>query len=129
MDRAENVQRVHRAGADFALSISQVTAQLLGHKLFGEQFIAVEPRIRVFEATGKPFVGLSLGNARIAERSGCTVVAVERKNQTVTNLDAALTFHTAHAPLPRSSLVSACGSIHTIQLSFVVASAMPCLPS
>jgi Trk K+ transport system NAD-binding subunit len=92
VDRAENVQRVHRAGADFALSISQVTAQLLGHKLFGEQFIAVEPRIRVFEAAAAPFVGLTLGNARIAERSGCTVVAVERGQKTMTELDAAVEF-------------------------------------
>ncbi|PRQ04349.1 voltage-gated potassium channel [Enhygromyxa salina] len=92
VDRAENVQRVHRAGADFALSISQVTAQLLGHKLFGEQFIAIEPRIRVFEATAEPFVGLTLGNARILERTGCTVVAIERAKKTLTELGAGLTF-------------------------------------
>lgn len=92
VDRAENVQRVHRAGADFALSISQVTAQLLGHKLFGEQFIAVEPRIRVFEANSRPFAGLSLANARIAERTGCTVVAIERKQKTVTNVEPGLVF-------------------------------------
>lgn len=92
VDRAENIQRVHRAGADFALSISQVTAQLLGHKLFGEQFIAVEPRIRVFEATAEPFVGLTLANARIPERTGCTVVAIERHQKTVTDLGAKLAF-------------------------------------
>ena len=92
VDRAENVKRVHRAGADFALSISQVTAQLLGHKLFGEQFIAVEPRIRVFEAAAKPFAGLTLGNARIFERTGCTVIALERKNQTTTEVSASYTF-------------------------------------
>lgn len=83
---AENIQRVHRAGADFALSISQVTAQLLGHKLFGERFIAVEPRLRVFEAQGKPFAGMSLANARIPERTGCTLVAIERGQTSVTDL-------------------------------------------
>ncbi len=92
VDRAENVKRVHRAGADFALSISQVTAQLLGHKLFGEQFIAVEPRIRVFEATAAPFVGLTLGNARIFERTGCTVIALEHQQQATTELGAGYVF-------------------------------------
>ena len=92
VDRAENVQRVHSAGADFALSISQVTAQLLGHKLFGERFIAVEPRIRVFDASAAPFVGLSLGNARILERTSCTVIAVERDQETMTRLDPSMTF-------------------------------------
>lgn len=92
VDRAENVQRIYRAGADFALSISQVTAQLLGYKLFGDHFIASDPQIRVFEAKSRPLAGLTLGNARITERTGCTVVAVERKQKTLTNLDAALTF-------------------------------------
>lgn len=92
VDRAENVKRVHRAGADFALSISQVTAQLLGHKLFGEQFIAVEPRIRVFEASAAPFAGLTLGNARIFERTGCTVIAIEDKQATTTEIGAAYVF-------------------------------------
>ncbi|MFV8752532.1 potassium channel family protein [Nannocystaceae bacterium ST9] len=88
VDRAENVARIHRAGADFALSISQVTAQLLGHKLFGEQFIAVEPRIRVFEASGEPFVGQTLAAAKIPERSGCTVVALGRARKVVAELRA-----------------------------------------
>ncbi len=88
VDRAENVARIHRAGADFALSISQVTAQLLGHKLFGEQFIAVEPRIRVFEASGEPFVGKTLAAMKIPERSGCTVVAIGRAPEIVADLHA-----------------------------------------
>jgi Trk K+ transport system NAD-binding subunit len=92
VDRAENVARIYRAGADFALSISRVTAQLLGHKLFGEQFIAVEPRIRVFEAAAAPFAGLTLGNARIFERSGCTVIAIERQHQTTTEFGAGYVF-------------------------------------
>lgn len=88
VDRAENVERIHRAGADVALSISQVTAQLLGHKLFGERFVAVEPRIRVFEASGDPFVGQTLATARIPERSECTVVALGRKRQVVATVRA-----------------------------------------
>jgi Trk K+ transport system NAD-binding subunit len=92
VDRAENVARIHRAGADFALSTSQVTAQLLGHKLFGEHSIAVEPRIRVFEASAAPFVGLTLGNARIFERSGCTVIAIERDHATTTEIAASDVF-------------------------------------
>jgi Trk K+ transport system NAD-binding subunit len=92
VDRAENVKRIHRAGADFALSISEVTAQLLGHKLFGEQFVAAEPRIRVFEANATPFAGLTLANTRIFERTGCTVIALDRKQRTTTELGAGYVF-------------------------------------
>ena len=88
VDRAENVQRIHGAGADFALSISQVTAQLLGHKLFGEQFIAVEPRVRVFDAKATPFVDMTLRETRIFERCACTVVAIERGPEIEVHLSA-----------------------------------------
>ena len=111
VDRAENIQRVYRAGADHALSISQVTAQLLGHKLFGEQFIAVEPRIRVFEARGEPFASMSLGNIRITERTGCTLVAIERSQQTLTDLPADFRFH------PRDT-VYLCGSGEAVERFF-----------
>ncbi|NVB36452.1 NAD-binding protein [Pseudenhygromyxa sp. WMMC2535] len=97
VDRAENIQRVHRAGADFALSISQVTAQLLGHKLFGEHFIAIEPRMRVFEASAKGLSGLSLANARIAERTGCSVVAIERDGRVLTDIGPTLSFQVEDA--------------------------------
>lgn len=88
VERAENAPRVHRAGADFALSISQVTAQLLGHKLFGESFSGNEARIRVFEAGGEPFVGRTLAATQILERSGCTVIALGRARQVVAKIRA-----------------------------------------
>ncbi len=86
VDRVENIPRVHRAGADFAMSISQVTAQLLGHKLFGEQFVTVEPNIRVFEAQAAPLAGQGFSQARITERTGSTVVVVERAGRRITDL-------------------------------------------
>ena len=38
----ENVERLHGAGADFALSISQVTGQILARKLLGRQSVALD---------------------------------------------------------------------------------------
>lgn len=35
VNQADNVERIHRAGADFALSISQVSGQMLAKKLLG----------------------------------------------------------------------------------------------
>ena len=46
----------------------------------------------MFDASAKPFVGLTLGNARILERTGCTVIAVERGQETMTRMDADMTF-------------------------------------
>jgi voltage-gated potassium channel Kch len=35
VNRSENVERIHRAGASFALSISQVSGQMLAKRLLG----------------------------------------------------------------------------------------------
>lgn len=108
VDRAENIERVHRAGADHALSISQVTAQLLGYKLFGEHFAAAEPRMRVFDALAAPFAGLSLSNARLPERTGCTVVAVERRDHGETG--ETLTQVTSSDVLEEEDILYLCGA-------------------
>jgi Trk K+ transport system NAD-binding subunit len=40
VNRAENVERIYAAGADFALSISQVSGQLLAWRLLGKESVA-----------------------------------------------------------------------------------------
>jgi voltage-gated potassium channel Kch len=37
VNQSENVERIHRAGADFALSISQVSGEMLAHRLLGRR--------------------------------------------------------------------------------------------
>lgn len=81
VNRAEEVERIHAAGADFALSISQVASQLLGRQLFGEEFVSLEPEIRLARARAAHFEGLAPISPSIRERTGCFIVALERAGE------------------------------------------------
>ncbi len=77
---AENVARIQRAGVDFAVSLSQVSGQLLLHHVLGE-IASLQPRIKLVRIDAGPLVGKNPVAERIRERTGCTVVAVEREGR------------------------------------------------
>ena len=75
---AANVERIHRAGADFALSISQVAGQILAGRLLGQEAISLDPRLKVLKVSSSGLVGAHPAELRIRERTDASVVAVER---------------------------------------------------
>jgi Kef-type K+ transport system membrane component KefB/Trk K+ transport system NAD-binding subunit len=77
---SENVGRIQRAGVDFAISVSQVSGQLLAHHVLGET-VSLQPRIRLVKMRPGPLEGKHPLTARIRERTDCTVVAVERGDE------------------------------------------------
>ena len=78
---AENVERIHRAGADYALSISQVSGQILARRLLGEEAVSVDPQLKVLKVKADGLVGHHPAELEIRTRTGCSVVAVERGEQ------------------------------------------------
>ena len=83
--RAENVARIRRAGADFALSVGQVAGQLLAYQLLGEEMVALEGEIRLVRAAAGELAGRQLAAARIRERTECSIVAIERGEDVITD--------------------------------------------
>lgn len=86
VNEALNVERIHRAGADFALSISQVSGQLLAGKLLGQEAFAVDPQLKVLKVPGRPLAGRRLADLQLGRRTGCSVAAVERRDDVVVDL-------------------------------------------
>jgi Trk K+ transport system NAD-binding subunit len=78
VNQAENVERIHRAGAYFALSISQVSGQILAKKLLGEEAFLIDPELKVLKVPPDSLAGHHPAEMGIRERTGCSVVAVER---------------------------------------------------
>ena len=74
---AENVAHIQRAGVDYALSVSQVAGQLLAHHVLGET-VSLQPRIKLVRVGAGRLAGKNPVAERIRERTGCTIVAVER---------------------------------------------------
>ena len=83
----ENVARIQRAGADFALSVGQVSGQLLAHHVLG-QVVSQQARIEMTKLDAGPLVGHHPLEPRISKLTGCTVIAVEREGQAIMDLPA-----------------------------------------
>ena len=76
----ENVERILAAGADFALSIGQVAGQLLSHHVLGEA-VSLQPRLKLAKIPPGGLAGRHPLAFGIRERTGCSVVAVERQGE------------------------------------------------
>jgi Trk K+ transport system NAD-binding subunit len=86
VNQAENVDLIHRAGAYFVLSISQVSGQMLAQKLLGQEAVSVDPQLKVLKVSPDGFRGRNPTELAVRERTGCSVVAVERGDQVLTEL-------------------------------------------
>jgi Trk K+ transport system NAD-binding subunit len=82
-NRVENVARIHRAGADFALSVGQVASQFLAYHLLGQESVSLEAEIKLMATAAGRHADQPLVASRIRERTGCSVVAVERGDEVV----------------------------------------------
>jgi Trk K+ transport system NAD-binding subunit len=78
----DNVAHIQRAGADFAVSVSQVAGQLLAHHVLDET-VSLQPRIKLTRVDAGRLDGKHPLSERIRERTGCTVVAVEREGDVI----------------------------------------------
>ena len=87
VNSVDNVDRIHRAGADFALSISQVSGQILARRLLGEEAVSVDAQLKVLKVRAEGLVGRHPGELEIRTRTGCSVVAVERGDEALLHFD------------------------------------------
>lgn len=108
VNHAENVERIYAAGADFALSISQVSGQLLALRLLGRQSVAVDPELAVVAVSPQGILSFHPKDHEIREKTGCNVVAVERGE------DLLVEFGPAFRLLPTDT-VYVCGGERAIQ--------------
>jgi len=90
----ENVERIHGAGADFALSISQVTGQILARKLLGKRSVSLDESLKVSMVSSPELIGKHPADLRIRSRTGCSVVAVERGEDLLVHLAPGFRFET-----------------------------------
>lgn len=108
VNRAENVERIYAAGADFALSISQVSGQLLAWRLLGKESVAVDPELRVIKVSTRGLEHRHPKQHDLRDKTGCTVVAVERGEELLVEFGAEFKFRSGDA-------VYVCGSVEATQ--------------
>lgn len=108
VNSAENVERIYVAGADFALSISQVSGQMLAWRLLGMESVAVDPELQVVKVSVQGIEQYHPKQHDLRDRTGCTVVAVERGEALLVEFDAGFRFAADDA-------VYICGSAEATQ--------------
>ena len=74
----KSVDLLYRLGADFVLSVSAVAGQMLAHKLIGEEYVSVEPQLKIVKINPAGLAGEHPWRTSIREQTRCHLVAVER---------------------------------------------------
>lgn len=76
VNHARNLDNIHRAGADYALSISDISGQMLYSKLLGRSIRARDEHRRVVRSDARRFAGVRVGD--VHARHDLSVIAIER---------------------------------------------------
>ena len=85
VNHARNLANIHRAGADFALSISDISGEMLSARLLGRTARVREEHRRVQSIPAARWSGKRLDQLPLREH-GCSAVAIERNGTTITRL-------------------------------------------
>ena len=86
-EQTENVQKMYRAGADYVLSLATVSGRMLASTILAdEQVISMDEQVEIVRTQADELAGQTLGEARVRARTGCTVVAVERNGDVITDV-------------------------------------------
>lgn len=109
VNEQRNVERIHFAGADFALSLSQVSGQIVTGHLLGEAAITIDDQIKVLEVSAASLADRSLGELDLRSRTGCSVIGVEREGALLTSLGPDFRFD-------REDAAYICGSAQAIRV-------------
>lgn len=86
-EEAESIGKVYRAGADYVLALATVSGRMIASVVLDEEVMSPDIQIQVVRTAAPELVGRSLDGAAIRARTGCTVVAVERNGDVLTDLD------------------------------------------
>jgi Trk K+ transport system NAD-binding subunit len=108
VNSAENLERIYVAGADFALSISQVSGQLLAMRLLGKESVALDPELQVVKVSARGLANHHPKQGSLRDKTGCTVVAVERGDELLVEFGAEFAFC-------ESDAVYICGIAEAVQ--------------
>ena len=86
-----NLEAIHRAGADFALSYSSLGAEAVVSLIEGRELVILEEDVDLFSVELPPSLeNKTLAESGIGSRTGLSVVALQQNDQLVTNLRASM---------------------------------------
>ena len=86
-NETDNIGKLYSAGADYVLALETVSGRMLASTIIeDEEIISPNKQIEIIRTTAPQLVDQSLGEADVRSRTGCTVIAVERNGEVITDL-------------------------------------------
>lgn len=86
-EETENVQKIYRAGADYVLALSTVSGRMLASTILEqEEVISMDKQVQIVRTTAPRLAGQTIAEADIRARTGCTIVAIERNGDVLTEV-------------------------------------------
>lgn len=83
-----NVEKLYRAGADYVQSLATVSGRMLTSTVFeDEEVLAYETQVNVVRLPAGGLEGSTLAGEEVRTTTGCTVVAVIRNDESITDFD------------------------------------------
>ncbi|PSQ38605.1 metal transporter [Halobacteriales archaeon SW_5_70_135] len=88
-EQRESVRKVYRAGADYVLSLGSIAGRMIAAAVLEEEtLVSTDTQVSVVEMPTPGLAGSTLVGADVRARTGCTVVAVERDGEAITDVGA-----------------------------------------
>lgn len=90
----DNVWKLYNAGADFVLSMSVITGEMLAADLIDDvEILTPHDEFAIVRTTPEELVGMTLAEADIRSMTGVTVLAVQRNGDILTEMGPQFAFH------------------------------------
>jgi Trk K+ transport system NAD-binding subunit len=87
VEENSNVSKTYRAGADYVLSLATVAGRMSASYLLEDRdVLSVNQQVEVMRTSAPGAVGQTIREANIREETGCTVIAIRRDSDVITNV-------------------------------------------
>lgn len=91
-NNTQNVKKLYSAGAEYVLSLSTVTGRMLAASLLEEEeLVTPQTQFEILRTEGPKLAGKTLSEADVRDRTGVTIIAVERDGELITNPETGFT--------------------------------------
>lgn len=86
VEESESVQKMYRAGADYALSLETISGRMIASSVLEEDVISPDTKVDIVRTRATALEGQTLGEVDVRRKTGVTVVGIERNGDLLTDL-------------------------------------------
>ncbi|EMA66475.1 TrkA-N domain protein [Halorubrum aidingense JCM 13560] len=87
VEESTSVPKMHRAGADYVLSLATVTGRMAASTVLANRdVLSLDQQIEVVRTSVPRLAGRTIAEANVRGRTGCTVIAIDREDETVSDI-------------------------------------------